>query len=377
MRSSPSSTPSNPGRRSTPTSSPRTTSRSTPSGNVISVNTARACRGRGGRARRTTVRPRCSRRRRRSTAGSAPALPLDLRPGRPFPTTRRCSSTRSCWGRPVPAAVSPGRQSSSMAKVVDVSSVEPGGQVTYTITITNGGTDSRRPRARSLTRSPTGSRTCPAPPRASRQQIPLSRGRPSPGTAAAVFSVPGGQLRSRSPSLPPPRRRPGPTSTTRAGWGRRPVSLSTPTGPDRAGDCRGCGARDGQHRRREADEPGRRPAELHLHAQLRHGFQLADGQQNDSGALTPGTYSVSETGRAGWELTSAICSDGSDPSAIDLVSGETVICTFTNTQLVQTGNIVVEKQTNPDGDPQELRASRPATASPSCSQMASQNAREI
>ncbi|MGH3132147.1 MAG: prealbumin-like fold domain-containing protein [Gaiellaceae bacterium] len=80
------------------------------------------------------------------------------------------------------------------------------------------------------------------------------------------------------------------------------------------------------------------------------GFSLADGQQSDSGDLDPGTYSVSETVPAGWDLTSAVCSDGSGVDAIGLAAGETVTCVFTNTQ--QPGAIVVEKQTNPDGDPQ-------------------------
>ena len=76
------------------------------------------------------------------------------------------------------------------------------------------------------------------------------------------------------------------------------------------------------------------------------GFSLSDGQQNDSGSLDPGTYSVSEDELAGWQLTSVACSDGSDPAAIELSAGETVTCVFTNTEL---GSIVVEKQTSPDG----------------------------
>ena len=81
------------------------------------------------------------------------------------------------------------------------------------------------------------------------------------------------------------------------------------------------------------------------------GFSLIDGQQSGSGPLLPtseaGTYSVSETLPAGWELTSAICSDGSAADAIDLAPGETVTCVFTNT--IQRGNIVVVKETVPDG----------------------------
>ncbi|HZI45491.1 MAG TPA: hypothetical protein VFD53_09735, partial [Ilumatobacter sp.] len=60
------------------------------------------------------------------------------------------------------------------------------------------------------------------------------------------------------------------------------------------------------------------------------GFSLADGQQDDSGDLDAGSYSVSETVPAGWDLTSATCDDGSAPSSIDLDWGETVTCTFTN-----------------------------------------------
>jgi len=61
------------------------------------------------------------------------------------------------------------------------------------------------------------------------------------------------------------------------------------------------------------------------------GFSLKNGESNDSGDIDPGTYAVGETVPAGWDLTSATCDDGSDPSAIDLSAGETVTCTFVNT----------------------------------------------
>jgi len=79
------------------------------------------------------------------------------------------------------------------------------------------------------------------------------------------------------------------------------------------------------------------------------GFSLSDGQSDSSGELLPGTYSVSETVPAGWELESAVCDDGSDPGSIALAANETVTCVFSN---VKDANIVVEKQTSPDGDPQ-------------------------
>jgi uncharacterized repeat protein (TIGR01451 family) len=78
-------------------------------------------------------------------------------------------------------------------------------------------------------------------------------------------------------------------------------------------------------------------------------FNLTDGQQNNSGFLDPGTYSVAELTPAGWDLTSAVCSDGSLISSINLGAGETVTCIFTNTQR---GHIIVDKVTNPTGDPQ-------------------------
>jgi uncharacterized cupredoxin-like copper-binding protein/plastocyanin len=78
-------------------------------------------------------------------------------------------------------------------------------------------------------------------------------------------------------------------------------------------------------------------------------FQLSDGQTSNSGDLDPGTYSVSEAVPAGWDLESASCSDGSNPSSISLQAGETVICVFTNEK---DAFIIVEKQTVPDGDPQ-------------------------
>ncbi len=61
--------------------------------------------------------------------------------------------------------------------------------------------------------------------------------------------------------------------------------------------------------------------------------------------LSPGTYSVGETVPAGWELISATCSDGSDPSSISLSVGETVSCTFVNEK---DANIIVVKETERD-----------------------------
>ena len=83
------------------------------------------------------------------------------------------------------------------------------------------------------------------------------------------------------------------------------------------------------------------------------GFNLSDGQQNDSGDLDPGTYSVSETVPAGWDLTSSPCvsskGDSETIASISLQAGETVTCTFNNQK---DAKIIVKKETDPNGDPQ-------------------------
>ena len=93
-------------------------------------------------------------------------------------------------------------------------------------------------------------------------------------------------------------------------------------------------------------------------------FNLADNGQNDSGLLTPGSYTVQELAEAGWDLTniqivsgdtdngSTIGGDanfnmGETTATIDLDAGEVITVRFTNTQR---GRIIVEKQANPNGN---------------------------
>jgi uncharacterized repeat protein (TIGR01451 family) len=86
---------------------------------------------------------------------------------------------------------------------------------------------------------------------------------------------------------------------------------------------------------------------------------LTDGESATK-TVAPGTYSVTEAAAEGWDLISITCDDPSANSAgdlgttaadIDVAAGETVVCTFLNEQ---DANIVVEKQTIPNGDPQEF-----------------------
>ena len=79
-------------------------------------------------------------------------------------------------------------------------------------------------------------------------------------------------------------------------------------------------------------------------------FNLTDGQSNDSGLLLPGSYSVEETLPLGWDLTSIICDDRNSGTSvsvrntadINLEAGETVTCTFNNTQR---GSVTIIKNT--------------------------------
>ncbi len=82
------------------------------------------------------------------------------------------------------------------------------------------------------------------------------------------------------------------------------------------------------------------------------GFNLTDAAAPNDQALPPGTYSVTETVPAGWDLTGLTCSDPSNAPVrtgnkvtIDLAAGETVNCTFTNTKR---GTITIVKDAVPN-----------------------------
>ncbi|MCD6344101.1 MAG: hypothetical protein J7M17_00645 [Anaerolineae bacterium] len=91
----------------------------------------------------------------------------------------------------------------------------------------------------------------------------------------------------------------------------------------------------------ESDKPSGASDTFEFEPSYGANFTLSDGGTHASGLLAPGVYSVTEIAQTGWYLASAICSDGSTPSAIDLAAGETVTCTFENTQ--QLGGLEVTK----------------------------------
>ncbi len=77
------------------------------------------------------------------------------------------------------------------------------------------------------------------------------------------------------------------------------------------------------------------------------GFDLTDGQDNTSAALTPsadggGPYSVTEGAVAGWTSDGGSCDHGT-PSDIQVLAGTTTMCTFTNTQIPK---LTLDKITN-------------------------------
>ncbi len=59
--------------------------------------------------------------------------------------------------------------------------------------------------------------------------------------------------------------------------------------------------------------------------------------------LQTGVYDVSEDIKAGWDLESATCSDGSNPTAIMLAKNEEVTCTFINIRQPDPGTIKIVK----------------------------------
>ena len=86
--------------------------------------------------------------------------------------------------------------------------------------------------------------------------------------------------------------------------------------------------------------------------------------------VVPGTYTVTEGGTSGWNLTGIVCTDptgnssGSTATGIAtyiVAPGETVRCVYTNTQR---GVITVEKQTLPNGSTQDFTFTPSFTIAP-------------
>ena len=92
-----------------------------------------------------------------------------------------------------------------------------------------------------------------------------------------------------------------------------------------------------------------------------------NGTSNARGFVAePGSgYSLSEIPLSGWDLTSSTCSDGSDPSNIDVSQDEVVTCTFTNRKR---GRIIVVQDSLPN-DPQDFSFTVGGGSSPSSFQL--------
>jgi hypothetical protein len=83
-------------------------------------------------------------------------------------------------------------------------------------------------------------------------------------------------------------------------------------------------------------------------------FNLSDDGSKTFSNVTPGSYTVSENDPTpSFDLTNLVCDDANSTESIatrtatiNVEAGETVTCTFTNTQR---GSIIIEKETDPQG----------------------------
>jgi hypothetical protein len=100
----------------------------------------------------------------------------------------------------------------------------------------------------------------------------------------------------------------------------------------------------------EVTDPSGDPFEFDFTIDGGQSFSLADqSPPYDTGFILPGSYAVAQSDPgAEWDLTSAVCDDGSPIAAVMLDPGEVVTCTFTN---IKRGSLVIDEVTDPSGDP--------------------------
>ena len=89
-------------------------------------------------------------------------------------------------------------------------------------------------------------------------------------------------------------------------------------------------------------------------------FTLTDGESTTADSLAPGTYTVTQSVLAGWDLTQISCVDPDggttfDPATgtavLDVDPGEQVACTFVDTER---GSVTISKETDPAGSTQQF-----------------------
>ncbi len=89
-------------------------------------------------------------------------------------------------------------------------------------------------------------------------------------------------------------------------------------------------------------------------------LSTANGYQQSFAEVTPGSYTIAETGLPGWDLTNIVCNDptgnsainiGAGSATVNIAPGESVNCTFTN---VKRGSITIDKVTLPADDSQSF-----------------------
>jgi hypothetical protein len=127
------------------------------------------------------------------------------------------------------------------------------------------------------------------------------------------------------------------TETAKAGWDQTGTSgtcsftVDYPADAGKTFSCTFTNTQRGHIIVKKATDPSGASTSFTFNPSYGSSFNLTDGQQNDSGALVPDTYTVAEVNLpAGWTLKSANCDGGNTPGHITLGAGQTVTCTFTN-----------------------------------------------
>src|SRR5260370_37223013 len=95
-------------------------------------------------------------------------------------------------------------------------------------------------------------------------------------------------------------------------------------------------ARGGRSRGKKGAEPSGDPATFGFTGDI--AATLSDGQSADA-SVAPGTYHVTETAKAGWNLLSISCDNGNSSgvtatgvATFVVTAGQHVTCTYTNTK---------------------------------------------
>jgi pimeloyl-ACP methyl ester carboxylesterase len=101
---------------------------------------------------------------------------------------------------------------------------------------------------------------------------------------------------------------------------------------------------------KKVTDPTADPASFEFDSNYGANFFLTDGQSNDSGELKPGTYSVAELTKAGWDLSTATCDDASPVEAIGVISSPTLLVHGTADAYFHPGHVLTLQRASTDAE---------------------------